>query len=110
MNIREFINDYFHMSRYIALGSLDGILAVMGVTLAASGVVTSVDYIYPTLVIGITGLSGGVALSLSNAFGAFIGERAEEFRNIRELEHKMMLDEGKLDDTVIHDRLKEEFT
>jgi predicted membrane protein (TIGR00267 family) len=106
MNIREFINDYFHMSRYIALGSLDGILAVMGVTLAASGVVSVGGLHMLNYVIGITGLSGGVALSLSNAFGAFIGERTEEFRNIRELEHKMMLDEGKLDDTVIHKQAK----
>ncbi len=106
MNIHEFINDYFHMSRYIALGSLDGILAVMGVTLAASGVSSVGGLHIPNFVIGITGLSGGVALSLSNAFGAFIGERAEEFRNIRELEHKMMLDEGKLDDTVVHKQAK----
>ena len=38
MNIREFISEYFKMSRYVALGTMDGILAVMGVTLAASGV------------------------------------------------------------------------
>ena len=38
MNIREFIEEYFKMSRYVALGTMDGILAVMGVTLTASGV------------------------------------------------------------------------
>ncbi len=106
MNIREFFNEYFQMSRYIALGTLDGILAVMGVTLAASGVATAGGLHISNIVVGITGLSGGIALSLSNAFGAFIGEKAEEFRNIRELEHKMMLDEGKLDDTVIHRQAK----
>jgi predicted membrane protein (TIGR00267 family) len=106
MNIREFISEYFRMSRYIALGTLDGILAVMGVILAASGVVSAGGLHIPNLVIGLTGLSGGIALALSNAFGSFIGERAEEFRNIRELEDKMMLNEGKLDGTVIHKQAK----
>lgn len=106
MNIREFINEYLSMSRYIALGTLDGILAVMGVTLAASGVASVAGGHIPNFVIGLTGLSGGIALSLSNAFGSFIGERAEEVRNIRELEQKMMLEEGKLDDTLIHHQAK----
>jgi len=106
MNIRQFISDYINMSRYIALGTLDGVLAVMGVTLAASGVVGAGGVEIPNFVIGLTGLSGGIALAMSNAFGSFIGERAEEVRSIRELEQKMMLDEGKLDDTVIHDRAK----
>ncbi len=106
MNIHEFINEYIHMSRYIALGTLDGILAVMGVILAASGVASAGGLHLPNFVIGLTGLSGGIALSLSNTFGSYIGEKAEEFRNIRELEHKMMLDEGKLDGTLIHTQAK----
>lgn len=106
MNIREFIHEYINMSRYIALGTLDGILAVMGVTLAASGVAGAGGVAIPNYIIGLTGLSGGIALAMSNAFGSFIGERAEEFRNIRELEQKMMLDEGKLDDTLIHKQAK----
>lgn len=104
MNLREFFTEYIHMSRYIALGTLDGVLAVMGVTLAAAGVASAGGLHISNFVVGLTGLSGGIALSLSNAFGAFIGERAEEYRNIRELEHNMMLQEGKLDDTVIHKR------
>lgn len=106
MNIHEFISEYINMSRYIALGTLDGILAVMGVTLAASGVAGAGGLDIPNYIIGLTGLSGGIALSMSNAFGSFIGERAEEVRNIRELEQKMMLDEGKLDDTLIHKQAK----
>ena len=35
MGLKEFIHEYLSMSRYIALGTLDGILAVMGVTLTA---------------------------------------------------------------------------
>ncbi len=94
------------MSRYVALGTLDGILAVMGVTLAASGVASAGGVQIPNYVIGLTGLSGGIALALSNAFGSFIGERAEESRNLRELEQKMVIGEGSLDDTLIHRQAK----
>jgi len=106
MNIKKFFQDYLKMSRYIALGTLDGILAVMAVTLAASGIATAGGHSISNFAIGLTGLSGGIALSLSNVFGSFIGERAEESRTLRELEDKMMLDEGELDDTVIHKQAK----
>jgi predicted membrane protein (TIGR00267 family) len=106
MKILEFFQEYLKMSRYVALGSLDGVLAVMGVTLAASGVASMGGLQIPNYIIGLTGLSGGIALSMSNAFGSFIGERAEEVRNIRELEEKMMLEEGKLDNTLIHQQAK----
>lgn len=106
MKITEFISEYLKMSRYIALGLLDGILAVMGVTLAASGVASVGGLNIPNYVIGLTGLSGGIALSLSNSFGSFIGERAEEARNLRELEQKMVLEKGTLDDTLIHRQAK----
>jgi predicted membrane protein (TIGR00267 family) len=106
MKISEFIQEYLKMSRYVALGTLDGILAVMGVTLAASGVASAGSLPIPNYVIGLTGLSGGIALALSNAFGSFIGERAEEARNLRELEQKMVIDEGALDDTLIHRQAK----
>jgi predicted membrane protein (TIGR00267 family) len=106
MKIREFIQEYLKMSRYVALGTLDGILAVMGVTLAASGVASAGGLEIPNYVIGLTGLSGGIALALSNAFGSFIGERAEESRSLRELEQKMVIEEGALDDTLIHRQAK----
>jgi predicted membrane protein (TIGR00267 family) len=106
MNLIEFVQEYLKMSRYVALGTLDGILAVMGVTLAASGVASAGGLDIPNYVIGLTGLGGGIALSLSNAFGSFIGERAEEARNLRELEQKMVIEEGSLDDTLIHRQAK----
>ena len=106
MNIRELIEEYFKMSRYVALGTLDGILAVMGVTLAASGVASAGGLEISNFAIGLTGLSGGIALAMSNAFGSFIGERAEESRTLRELEEKMMLNEGDLDETIIHKQAK----
>ena len=106
MDIKKFIEDYLKMSRYIALGTLDGILAVMAVTLAASGVATASGHPISNFAIGLTGLSGGIALALSNVFGSFIGERAEESRTLRELEDKMMLEEGALDETIIHQQAK----
>ena len=106
MKITELIQEYLKMSRYVALGTLDGILAVMGVTLAASGVASAGGLPIPNYVIGLTGLSVGIALALSNAFGSFIGERAEEARNLRELEQKMVIEEGTLDDTLIHIQAK----
>lgn len=106
MNIREFIHEYLQMSRYVALGTLDGILAVMGVILTASGVIALGGGEVQNYLIGLTGLSGGIALAMSNAFGSFIGERAEETRTLRELERKMVMDEGKLDDTIIHKQAK----
>ena len=106
MNIREFINEYLKMSRYVALGTMDGILAVMGVTLAASGVSGASGIELSNFAVGLTGLSGGIAITMTNAYGSFIGERAEEVRTIRELEQKMMLEEGKLDDTHIHQQAK----
>lgn len=106
MKIKEFIGEFFCMSRYVALGSLDGILAVMGVTLTASGVAGLGVSEIPNYLIGITGLSGGIAIAMSNAFGSFIGERAEEMRSIRELEKKMIMDQGRLDDTLIHKQAK----
>lgn len=106
MKITEFIEEYLKMSRYVALGTLDGILAVMGVTLAASGVASTGGLPIPNYVIGLTGLSGGIALALSNTFGSFIGERAEEARNLRDLEQKMVMEEGALNDTLIHRQAK----
>lgn len=106
MNIMDFIHEYLNMSRYVALGTLDGILAVTGVTLTASGVAAIGGADLPNYLIGLTGLSGGIALAMSNAFGSFIGERAEETRTLRELERKMIMDEGQLDDTIIHKQAK----
>jgi predicted membrane protein (TIGR00267 family) len=106
MNIHEIVEEYLEMSRYVALGSMDGILAVMGVILTASGIASLSGGDLSNYAIALTGLSGGIALAMSNAFGSFIGERAEEKRNLRELERKMIMDEGQLDDTIIHKQAK----
>ncbi len=106
ITLRRVIKDYIGMSRYIALGSLDGILTVLSISLTAAlmGIATH-GTINPSTV-GLTGLSGGIAISLSNGFGSYIGEHAEEGRTIRDLESQMLLDNRKLDDTIIHQEAK----
>ena len=106
MGLREFIHEYLSMSRYVALGTLDGILAVMGVILTVSGVVGIGGVEIENYLIGFTGLGGGIAFAMSNAFGSFIGERAEETRTMRELEKEMIMEKGSLNDTIIHQQAK----
>lgn len=102
ITLKKIIKDYIELSRYVALGSLDGILTVLSISLTAAVVgISSGGQVNPTT-IGLTALSGGIAISLSNGFGSYVGEKAEEGKNIRELESKMLLEERKLDDTVIH--------
>lgn len=106
ITIRKIIKDYIELSRYVALGSLDGILTVLSISLTAAIVgISSGGNVNPWTV-GLTGLSGGIAIALSNGFGSYVGEHAEEGKLIRELENQMILKERKLDDTVIHQQAK----
>lgn len=101
ITLKKIIHDYIEMSRYVALGSLDGILTVLSISLTAAIMgMASGGHVNPSTV-GLTGLSGGIAIALSNGFGSYVGERAEEGKTIRELEDKMMLEERQLDDTII---------
>ncbi|MCD7781600.1 MAG: TIGR00267 family protein [Methanosphaera sp.] len=106
VTIRQILKDYFAMSRYLALGSLDGILTVLSITLTAAVTAMATGSTSDPMTIGLTGLSGGIAIALSNGYGSYIGEHAEEEKNIRELENRMMLDEWELNDTVIHEEAK----
>ena len=101
VTIKQFIKDYIGMSRYIAHGSLDGILTVMSISLTAAVAGIAANGNVAPITVGITGLSGGIALALSNGFGSYIGEHAEEERTIRDLESQMLLSERELDDTII---------
>ena len=106
ITIKKVIKDYIALSRYVALGSLDGILTVLSITLTAALMsMTSGAHVNP-MTVGLTGLSGGIAIALSNGFGSYVGEHAEEGKYIRELENKMLLQERKLDDTYIHEQAK----
>lgn len=100
VSLKQFIKDYIAMSRYVALGSLDGILTVMSISLTAAIASIAGGHGSP-MTVGLTGLSGGIALALSNGFGSYIGEHAEEQKDMRTLENKMLLNNKQLDDTII---------
>ncbi len=106
VTLKKVIKDYIELSRYVALGSLDGILTVLSISLTAAIVGLSSGGNVNPLTVGLTGLSGGIAIALSNGFGSYVGEHAEEGKLIRELENQMILKERKLDDTVIHQQAK----
>jgi len=106
VTLKKIIKDYIELSRYVALGSLDGILTVLSISLTAAVVGLSSGGNVNPWTVGLTGLSGGIAIALSNGFGSYVGEHAEEGKLIRELENQMILKERKLDDTVIHQQAK----
>lgn len=106
VTLKQVIKDYIAMSRYVALGSLDGILTVLSISLTAALMAMSSGGTADPATVGLTGLSGGIAIALSNGFGSYVGEEAEEGKVIRDLENRMMLDERQLDDTIIHEQAR----
>lgn len=70
--------------RYIILGSIDGILAVLGVVIGTSHVSND-----PAIVIN-AALGGAVALALTNGVGSYLAESAVEFGKLAELEKPLM--------------------
>lgn len=81
--------------RYIILGSIDGILAVLGVVIGISHV--SDD---PAIVIN-AAFGGAVALALTNGVGSYLAESAVEFGKLAELERPLLRSLG-------HTRLEQE--
>ncbi len=79
--------------RYIILGSIDGILAVLGVVIGTSNVSDN-----PTVVIN-AALGGAVALALTNGIGSYLAESAVEYGKLAELEKPLLrsLDQTKLE-------------
>jgi predicted membrane protein (TIGR00267 family) len=70
--------------RYIILGSIDGILAVLGVVIGTSHVVED-----PSIIIN-AALGGAVALALTNGIGSYLAESAVEYGNLAELEKPLL--------------------
>lgn len=66
--------------RYFVMNTFDGVLAILGVLLG-SFIVNS----EPRVVIS-TGIGAGVAMAVSGIWGAYLTERAERDREIKELE------------------------
>ncbi|UGV41261.1 VIT1/CCC1 transporter family protein [Methanococcoides orientis] len=70
--------------RYIILGSIDGLLAVLGVVIATSHVVDD-----PSIIIN-AALGGAVALAMTNGIGSYLAESAVEYGNLAELEKPLL--------------------
>lgn len=83
--------------RYIILGSIDGILAILGVVIGTSHVSSN-----PSIVIN-AALGGAVALALTNGIGSYLAESAVEYGNLAELEKPLL---RSLDSTSIEQDIK----
>ena len=83
--------------RYIILGSIDGILAILGVVIGTSHVVDD-----PSIVIN-AAFGGAVALAMTNGVGSYLAESAVEYGNLAELEKPLL---RSLESTKIEDETK----
>lgn len=70
--------------RYIILGSIDGLLAVLGVVIGTSHVVDD-----PSIIIN-AALGGAVALAMTNGIGSYLAESAVEYGKLAELEKPLL--------------------
>jgi len=72
--------------RYFVMNAFDGVLTMIGIVIGAhiSGVLE------PRLVIG-TGLAATFAMGISGASGAYMTEKAERTRELKELESAMLV-------------------
>ncbi|MEL4304754.1 VIT1/CCC1 transporter family protein [Methanococcoides sp. LMO-2] len=70
--------------RYIILGSIDGLLAVLGVVIATSHVVDD-----PSIIIN-AALGGAIALAMTNGIGSYLAESAVEYGHLAELEKPLL--------------------
>ena len=88
---------YLRQGRYVILGSIDGLLAVLGIvmSLAATGADTK-------LVLA-AGLGGAVALALTNGLGSYLAESAVEYGRLARLEEAML---HSLDGTEMEEGVK----
>jgi len=76
--LREYIS-----SRYIVLGTIDGVVAILGVVIGAFSV-----GVEPQTIIG-AGIGGGIALGISNGIGGLMAERTIEKRKLLALEKSL---------------------
>jgi len=72
--------------RYVILGAIDGILAVLGIIIGLSAAT-----IEPGLVVK-AALGGGIALCLTNSIGSYLAESAVEYGKISEVEQALLQD------------------
>ncbi|MHC1624781.1 MAG: VIT1/CCC1 transporter family protein [Methermicoccaceae archaeon] len=70
--------------RYLILGSIDGILAVLGVVVAASTVSESATVIVNA------GIGGAIALAMTNGLGSYLAEGTVEYGKLSQLERPLL--------------------
>jgi len=84
--------------RYFALNAFDGTLTIFGVVLGIILAKGPVPDIYTLKILIGAGIGGSIAMCISGIFGAYVTEKAERERKLRELESAML---AKLEDTII---------
>jgi predicted membrane protein (TIGR00267 family) len=87
MDVQAF---YLRQGRYVILGSIDGLLAVLGIVMSLSAAQA------PRPLVLAAGLGGAVALCLPNGLGSYLAESAVEYGRLAHLEDAMLT---KLEDT-----------
>jgi predicted membrane protein (TIGR00267 family) len=80
--------------RYFVKNGFDGSMTMLGITVGSWVVVAAPEYVVTA------GLGACLAMGVSGLFGAYMTERAERKRDIKDLENAMMT---KLKDSVITD-------
>jgi predicted membrane protein (TIGR00267 family) len=78
--------------RYIILGTIDGILAILGIIIGLSSATLN-----PAVIMK-AALGGGIALCLTNGIGSYLAETAVEYGKLSEVEQALLQD---LKDTKI---------
>jgi predicted membrane protein (TIGR00267 family) len=70
--------------RYLILGTIDGLLAVLGIIIGLAAATTNNDIIIKAA------LGGGIALCLTNGIGSYLAESAVEYGRISSVEKAML--------------------
>ncbi len=80
------IFDESERGRYIILGTIDGILAVLGIIIGLSSASVGSSIIIKAA------LGGGIALCLTNSIGSYLAESAVEYGKLSEVEQALLQD------------------
>ena len=80
--------------RYFVKNGFDGSMTMLGIIVGSWALEATAEYVVTT------GLGACLAMGISGLFGAYMTERAERKRDLKNLENAMMT---KLDDSVITD-------
>ena len=70
--------------RYVILGSIDGLLAILGVVIGASAATVSNSFVINAAI------GGAVALALTNGVGSYLAEGAVEYQKLAMLSKPML--------------------